>query len=1106
MLYVANNGETCRDQLCQHPECWQSNVRRVREAVRKRNNILQEDDVSNPSSERFDDMRQHLKDNQSYSLPTLKIIDMSKDLITPNNSGNQGQIFGNQAEQEKQHMLNCAVHQLTRPACQSSLRAQAPHTTPISPSLPEKHISTDWKEILNDNMDLADNPTDETMAKINFHEIYDYNEVCQGWQDMFISTAYLVWCPAKRKRRKKVTRASSAVSEKRKGFKNPIEDMLPLPTEDRKKKPQTSSKVPTGGQPYSPCRSPVSRMYNVKPVDYMSEGEYIMTLTKEDIPKSLIATKKIIEQKQNTARKEKDVDFGLKKSGSTKVLVDISATLATPGEDKNTKVEEKNTVELFQRPKDKRQKKRTGRIVVEPTSDLEYRKMLPLPSIAIPWGLIPEKQRDHCRNSIPHCVDLDVMMEPVLYLPKTASESRTRVCADMSKKEAWRETTGPSWEAEERNHLTSAYRVSPKKIDTPAPTPATPGSRDIRRHRSGRRLPYTKDSLSNTRLREVYETEKNTKVPLVRSSGIQIEQSLQEVAEINEGTIMNIGNEFSKMSFGQNQTNSTQSNIEVQSPGLDKVSDRESGMSDRAVSPSSRTNIPSDIWAELRSGGAFDHRRITSRSNLDVRNSDRPRSLLRGYHSSLGLSIYSYTGESSWKPHPPRLPKSFTYMGVYKPTILPKMPASLTVVPVPSVTRPGHVTETPRKMNVELGKICSIRIPPVPTPSPVPNIDIVTATASNADGASSSTETLITVENKSLESLNQKQGSVDQVCIREQILEEKEYIISREIISETEEEIPLDSMPNKDSTALTVAEETLQDMVNSDKYTIEDTLRLLDSLAGETEEFMNTLPNAVSTKSVTSTKDEATDVVMEEKQSKLSSDDITCTNYEITCTKDEITCTKDEAVGTEAQMLDSTNGASGSKREINHCAEDKRKSSKDKTSLEIVETRHSKDDTAHHSEATCTEDVTVSPLEDNTCRKSEENVITPNTVVTVEMCQNDEINEERSEKSPIMEAQEHPKSSENLSAVSAQRSVHKSGSIREIQGSHRSLLFPGDDVRSILDTSDIPKVPSNFELMPFNVESDLLSPIKIDSDLLLFTDDDDLMNLEDKDSSSEGLS
>lgn len=64
MLYVANNGETCKDQLCQHPECWQSNVRRVREAVRQRNNIRLEENVNKQGRESFVDKKQHMQDNE----------------------------------------------------------------------------------------------------------------------------------------------------------------------------------------------------------------------------------------------------------------------------------------------------------------------------------------------------------------------------------------------------------------------------------------------------------------------------------------------------------------------------------------------------------------------------------------------------------------------------------------------------------------------------------------------------------------------------------------------------------------------------------------------------------------------------------------------------------------------------------------------------------------------------------------------------------------------------------------------------------------------------------------------------------------------------------
>ena len=283
----------------------------------------------------------------------------------------------------------------------------------------------------------------------------------------------------------------------------------------------------------------------------------------------------------------------------------------------------------------------------------------------------------------------------------------------------------------------------------------------------------TKESLSRTRLEEVFETKQgaldgnNSKANLIaRSSGAQIDLAIQEVAGSNQDAATSIGMQLSKLSLNQTNTdsNSSRKNIESESSCLDKVPDHESAFSDRAVSPSSRTNIPSDIWAELRNGGSFDHRRITPRGNLDVRNVDRSRSLLRNYHSSLGLSIYSYTGESmgesNWKPQPPRLPKSLTYMGSNKPAVLPPMPAALTVVPVPSTTRTSHVTET-SEVKVRLSKVRSIRIPPVPAGSPAPNMNMAT-TSSASIGDECSTDVFRKTENfnqnqSSLESLNQEE-------------------------------------------------------------------------------------------------------------------------------------------------------------------------------------------------------------------------------------------------------------------------------------------------------------------------------------------------------------
>ncbi len=65
-----------------------------------------------------------------------------------------------------------------------------------------------------------------------------------------------------------------------------------------------------------------------------------MTLTKEDIPKSLTTSKKLIEQKPHRYRNDGQF-VDLKESSSTKVLVDIAATLATPSEKKSRKVDSK---------------------------------------------------------------------------------------------------------------------------------------------------------------------------------------------------------------------------------------------------------------------------------------------------------------------------------------------------------------------------------------------------------------------------------------------------------------------------------------------------------------------------------------------------------------------------------------------------------------------------------------------------------------------------------------------------------------------------------------------------------------------------------------------
>lgn len=317
-------------------------------------------------------------------------------------------------------------------------------------------------------------------------------------------------------------------------------------------------------------------------------------------------------------------------------------------------------------------------------------------------------------------------------------------------------------------------------------------------------------------------------------------------------------------------------------------------------------------------------------------------------------------------------------------------------------------------------------------------------------------------------------------------------------------ELPQDSedqnagtdVSRQESHGVTVTEETLQDLMNSDKYTLEDTLRLLDALAGETDEFMGTLPSDTCTKSEvtcpkpdvarstsdtslikveteTSTKGETANAPMEEKRSK----------EEITCAKDEITCVEDETKGLSDDVTCT--------KDVVTRPDNKVASAKDEV-------------TCPDNKVTCTKDESTCPADDNTCTKDEvacetreESIATrDNTPVSIEIDENstdsiyeiiEESTEVNNDKSDFSMEKESLVSPDKLNA---QASSHKSSPTKYIQGSFRSLIFPGDDVRSILsDTSFIPKVPSDFALVPYDVESELLLPIKIDSDLLLLNDD-----------------
>lgn len=286
-----------------------------------------------------------------------------------------------------------------------------------------------------------------------------------------------------------------------------------------------------------------------------------------------------------------------------------------------------------------------------------------------------------------------------------------------------------------------------------------------------------------------------------------------------------------------------------------------------------------------------------------------------------------------------------------------------------------------------------------------------------------------------------------------------------------------------------LGEETLQDLMSSDKHTIEDTLHLLDVLPQETDEFMDKLPGITCTKSeITCTKSESTCLLPEvpNTSSKTSTkntstgtsteenrtkDRISCTENEITCVEGEHACISDESTCSEGKVARSKEEIVKSNENVT-CTKDEIKCSTD-------------DDTCTKDELTCeTREQT------DTTRDSTPVSVKIDESVSKSDLQDQDIVEEQPESSSKdkLLAQEGETKSPDM--LNAQTPLQPSSSTRIVQTSFRSLTFQGEDVRSILaDRSFIPKVPSNFELAPYSVESELLRPIKIDSDLLLLSDD-----------------
>lgn len=260
-----------------------------------------------------------------------------------------------------------------------------------------------------------------------------------------------------------------------------------------------------------------------------------------------------------------------------------------------------------------------------------------------------------------------------------------------------------------------------------------------------------------------------------------------EAGETNRDTFQEPRQEFSRTSTGKQNKPTDRQTGQPDTKDLDEiihqVNDNNSAtFSARTVSPSSRTNIPPDIWAELR-GEVLHDGHVITRSNLDLLSHEKvhTKGKVPTFHSSLGLTVYSYA-ESSWKRVSGKPPRSFLCKrtsGSYSQTVLPTMPASLTVVPVSYVTRPTSRASKSHEFQVD--QSASIRMPRVPAVSPVPDSEVTMPDCTQTSQTS-------TIPSKGSEFYGSTSEGIEpeHKYEDEEVLDEVEYIIAREVISQHE--------------------------------------------------------------------------------------------------------------------------------------------------------------------------------------------------------------------------------------------------------------------------------------------------------------------------------
>lgn len=499
-------------------------MQRVKDAVKLRNGIYTE---QNMEQKHFLSTVQRSDHHKDGSLPTLKVVDMFNETALGDNSKLPNTLSKPNPHHQRSASLPSLSPNSSQPLSPShSPSVPVPRPSPVSPA-----VQTDyqkgmlWKRNAQSTFDSTSTKSDKQHASIvGVHELYEADELLQDWKDVYITSAYLIWCQNhRRKKRKAKSTGFIRKDPRRVTFKDVTEDMIPATMEKSQPKRPERRRSPTVGLPFSPSRASSYRPVHIQHLDLAEYGLEDFG----DFPKSVIAgilqhlnpnkvpgnkelplgleahpkpqlssrardAKKTQPSSRMDQNKQQTLEQTVNAAKTSRMLldIDINSQIISPAEE--TAIDEK--VKEVESTRFKQETNAEPKIVKATREKLlarQGRVMLPLASVGIPTQRGPKMKPHHCTNSIPRILDLSVAMEPVDVVSVTPTPSGTTIEDEAETQDSQlcilddsamerilfeSEPVSPNGHRYHlvRGHVTSALRYSPRPVRAPAPTPMSP--------------------------------------------------------------------------------------------------------------------------------------------------------------------------------------------------------------------------------------------------------------------------------------------------------------------------------------------------------------------------------------------------------------------------------------------------------------------------------------------------------------------------------------------------------------------------------------------------------------------------------------------------------